>query len=246
MLTAQFECRYIDEDFRQTALHQHANGQLLVNLSAMARIDTLHQHWLLPKGSAVWLPGNMPHGVRSFGACRGYSGYFPTAMAAQLPGAIKVFQSGELLRSLMKKSAEFAAGHPLHQHLVPLLINEIDEALAQPFVLELPTDKRLQEMAAALVAKAELPVTVEQAAKALHISPKTLQRRWQQSCGSAFKSWLIQLRMLKAAELLGHGQSVTAVALELGYQSISTFIDIFKARFAVTPGQYRRQLQAAG
>jgi AraC-like DNA-binding protein len=54
----------------------------------------------------------------------------------------------------------------------------------------------------------------------------------------SFGRWRQQARLLHALRLLAVGESVTAVALEAGYESTSAFISMFKKTFGTTPGRY--------
>jgi len=56
-----------------------------------------------------------------------------------------------------------------------------------------------------------------------------------------FGKWRQQLRLLSALRLLAEGQSVTAIALEVGYDSPSAFIAAFKTMLGTTPGRYYAQ-----
>jgi AraC-like DNA-binding protein len=56
-----------------------------------------------------------------------------------------------------------------------------------------------------------------------------------------FSKWGQQLRLLLELERLGCGESVTNVALEIGYSDVSSFIAVFKAAPGTTPAQYLRQ-----
>ena len=53
------------------------------------------------------------------------------------------------------------------------------------------------------------------------------------------------MRLLRSLELLAEGQSVTAIALDLGYASVSAYIGLFRRSFGETPASYRARLQAA-
>ena len=57
--------------------------------------------------------------------------------------------------------------------------------------------------------------------------------------------WRQQARLLHALGLLAHGQLVTAIALDVGYDSPSAFIAAFSTAFGTTPGRYYRR-RAAG
>ncbi|NMC48764.1 MAG: helix-turn-helix transcriptional regulator [Desulfovibrio sp.] len=53
-----------------------------------------------------------------------------------------------------------------------------------------------------------------------------------------FRIWRRQARLLAALRKLAAGEPVTAVALDLGYESQSAFIAMFKRALGVTPGRY--------
>lgn len=58
--------------------------------------------------------------------------------------------------------------------------------------------------------------------------------------GKNYLTYLTEVRMEKAAELLGHSAlTVTEVAGMCGYNDISKFIQVFKKYYGKTPGKYR-------
>ena len=67
---------------------------------------------------------------------------------------------------------------------------------------------------------------------------RTLTRLFRSETGLSFSQWRQQFRILEALRRLGRGQAVTTVALELGYDSPSAFIAMFRKALGKTPGQY--------
>ena len=53
-----------------------------------------------------------------------------------------------------------------------------------------------------------------------------------------FGQWRQQVRILEALKRLAMNEPVTTVAIELGYESPSAFISMFKKALGKTPGQY--------
>jgi AraC-like DNA-binding protein len=53
-----------------------------------------------------------------------------------------------------------------------------------------------------------------------------------------FGKWRQQLRLLQAMQMLAAGRPVTVVALEVGYNSPSAFIAMFKRTLGTTPHRY--------
>jgi AraC-like DNA-binding protein len=54
----------------------------------------------------------------------------------------------------------------------------------------------------------------------------------------SFGKWRQRMRILHSLRLLALGEAVTAVAMEVGYQSPSAFISMFKNELGTTPGSY--------
>jgi AraC-like DNA-binding protein len=57
----------------------------------------------------------------------------------------------------------------------------------------------------------------------------------------SFRQWRRQFRILEALKRLGREEPVINVALDLGYDSPSAFIYMFKKALGQTPGQYFKQ-----
>ncbi|MGW9064929.1 helix-turn-helix domain-containing protein [Achromobacter animicus] len=65
-----------------------------------------------------------------------------------------------------------------------------------------------------------------------------VERLFQTEVGLSFGRWRQRQRLLTALEQLAYGESVTNVALDVGYESASSFVAAFKAVFGTTPARY--------
>jgi AraC-like DNA-binding protein len=61
---------------------------------------------------------------------------------------------------------------------------------------------------------------------------------YQTDIGLSFRQWQRQVRLLAGLIRLAEGQSVTTVAMDVGYDSPSAFIAMFKRALGATPSQY--------
>lgn len=87
------------------------------------------------------------------------------------------------------------------------------------------------------------PLDMDKLSSEACISKAQLYRLFKQELGQTPGEYLQQLRLEQARQWLSEGQmSVTEIAFELGYQSLSHFNRRFKAAAGVSPGRYRRQL----
>lgn len=90
----------------------------------------------------------------------------------------------------------------------------------------------------------ELP-TLEEVARALRTSARTLQRRLGEE-GSSFQELVESVRSESARELLAdQRRSVGQVAFELHYADVSGFVRAFRRWTGATPGEFRNQLLAS-
>src|SRR5262249_32489254 len=81
---------------------------------------------------------------------------------------------------------------------------------------------------------------IDRLARAAGASRRTLERVFQKETGMSVGRWRQQARLLHAMRLLARGERVTAIALEVGYESSSAFIAAFSAALGTTPGRYYR------
>lgn len=77
------------------------------------------------------------------------------------------------------------------------------------------------------------------------MSTRTFNRRFKQALGKAPNSYLQELRLKHARELLQHTNlSILEIAGLSGYQEISYFSRLFTQNFQITPGKYRETVRA--
>jgi AraC-like DNA-binding protein len=109
---------------------------------------------------------------------------------------------------------------------------------AIPLQLPWPSDERARRAAAWLRAHPADPGLIKQMARRVASSPRTLERLFQYETGLTFGRWRQQLRLLHALQFLAAGRAVTQVALDVGYESTSAFIAMFRRTLGTTPRRY--------
>jgi len=71
-------------------------------------------------------------------------------------------------------------------------------------------------------------------------SLSSFNRDFKRKYGKPPKQWLIENRMIKAAQLLENGSSVTNCALDVGYSNTSHFIKSYKSMHGKTPSEMKK------
>ena len=117
----------------------------------------------------------------------------------------------------------------------------LDEIAALPTValdLPLPRDARLGRICRALSAEPGATHTLSDWGREAGASPRTLARLFVKETGLTFAAWRQQARLLAATAMLGAGEPITRIALDLGYESPSAFTAMFKRALGAPPSHY--------
>jgi AraC-like DNA-binding protein len=88
-------------------------------------------------------------------------------------------------------------------------------------------------------------ITMADVARRVSVSHRQLQRVFAEHAGMGFRSYLTELRMSKAAELLAASElAVKDVAERVGYRDASQFTKAFKRSHGRSPTQWRASAKA--
>ena len=127
-----------------------------------------------------------------------------------------------------------------------VIVDQINIQPLAPLALPLPSDARLLKITRSLTENPADSRLLGEWALFAGASKRTLNRLFLKQTGMSFQNWRQQLRLLRALELLAAGDSVTGVALELGYENTSAFIAMFRRCLGSTPTRYLRDTGQTG
>src|SRR5690606_10047538 len=127
------------------------------------------------------------------------------------------------------------------QRRLAVLLDELAVAPDGGLHLAPGRDPRLRRLTAALLADPADGRSLAAWGRAVGASQRTLARLFPAETGLTFTAWRWKARLLRALALLGEGQPVTRVALELGYSGPSAFIQAFRRDLGITPNQSRKE-----
>ncbi|KVD82954.1 AraC family transcriptional regulator [Burkholderia sp. ABCPW 14] len=227
-------------DARTTAPHSHARGQLVGASSGLVSIGLDDQDWVVPAIHAIWIPPHRVHSLRSFGPFSGWSVFIAQHRCASLPDAPRAIIASPLLREAVRRAASWRGAELdcTRARIADVILDEIATAKAGSLGLPRPRDPRLVRITDALAGDLADNRRVDEWAAWAGMAPRTLSRRFVAETGLTLAQWRQQARLLRALERLADGVTVTTVALDLGYDNVSAFIDMFRRALGTTPGQY--------
>lgn len=225
----------------EIAPHRHRRVQLVHAASGVMTVTTEHGAWVVPPGRAVWVPPGVEHRIRAQGNLAMRTVYIAAGAAPPLGDDCCVVNVSPLLRELilaaMAMPRLYALAGP-EARMVTVLLDQLRAVDIAPLHLPLPEDRRLRRVTEGLLADPGDGRRLDDWAAAAGASGRTLARLFLRETGMTFGQWRQQARLLEALRRMALGQSVLAVALDLGYESASAFIVMFRRALGTTPGRY--------
>ncbi|GEP53860.1 hypothetical protein RSO01_10260 [Reyranella soli] len=146
-----------------------------------------------------------------------------------------------LLRELLVRSAHLPALYEedgANSRLVAVLLDEFAAAQIEDLHLPMPTDSRLRRIVDLMIASPADRGTLEAWAKRAGMSERTLARLISRETGMSFGRWRQQLGVMLAVKWLAGGASIQQVAADLGYESVPSFVTMFRKTLGTSPGRY--------
>ncbi|MFV3129111.1 AraC family transcriptional regulator [Niveispirillum sp. KHB5.9] len=233
-------------EHRDLGMHSHPRGQLSGIRRGLLTMGTEAGAWVVPADQAVWLPPHQPHYGYTHGAVEGWVCYIAEAACGQLPDRPCTIRASGLLReAVIRASAwEGTAMDAAQQRIAMVILDELRVAPVEPFNLPMPSDPRLVLIARAMLRDPGERRGMDEWAAMAGLSKRTLSRRFVAETGYSYTAWRQRACLMRALEMLAEGMPVTTVAIDLGYDSVSAFIALFKRTLGVTPSAYFNHVTA--
>ncbi len=196
------------------------------------------------EGCGLWVPAGEVHAGRLTARAELHTAFFApdrTPVAFEGPTAIAMTP---VLESLLMRLARTDLDAGARSRAEAVVFDVLEPSLPQ-LALRLPGEARADVIADALLRDPADDRSLEEWARDLGVSPRTISRAFRTATGLSFAQWRQSLRIHRALLLLGEGCEVQDAAELLGYAQTSTFIDAFRRVMGTTPGTYFGPSRAA-
>ncbi|MFT4063669.1 AraC family transcriptional regulator [Paraburkholderia sp.] len=241
MVTSSWE---YENGFREV-WHAHEAAQLIYVTRGVLRILTPAGIWTLPPFHGIWLPPTVPHELHAIGEVIVRTAW----VAPQTDPALdrwtqcQVLHMSPLLDALVSALADETDNDDRRAALaLPLFLLELTRApRLTSGTLPLPQDRRLRSICEELLSYPQNTDTIELWGERVGASTRTLARLFREETGLSFGQWRQQLRLVEAVAKLALDVPVSTIAAELGYQSSSAFISMFRKTLGETPQRYLKK-----
>lgn len=218
--------------------HWHARAQFAFAVEGTMRVRSARRVWIVPPSRALWIPARTAHEIHMYGAVQMHSLYVSDQAAAGMPASPVVLSVTPLLRELIVRAVALPALYDeagVDGLLMRLLMAEIRRLAPCALDLPLPQSADLMRLCEGLLADLSARGGCATNAGELNVSTRTLYRRFLRETGLSFARWKQQARLLESIRRLAEGVPVTAVAMDLGYESPSAFSTMFRRALGISP-----------
>jgi AraC-like DNA-binding protein len=222
--------------------HAHRRAQLIHASEGVLTVHCEDGQWVVPPQRAVWVPPRVKHRVSSR---KGFKlrTLYAEPQHVSVPDRCTVVAVDALVDELLREAAGFGSDYPRRgpaARVMAVILDRVPHLATAPLHLPHPRDPRLLRVTNVLLRDPANTTTLGEWATQVGATTRTLARLFLKDTGLTFVQWRQQWRLLAALERLGAGDSVTRVAMDVGYGDVSSFIAIFKAAMGDTPARYFR------
>jgi len=221
--------------------HVHPYGQIVFGGEGIMCVDTPRGAWVVPPHGAVWVPAFTLHEVRLRSSFAMHNVLIAPHHANGLPNQCEPLAVSGLMRELIMRIVAARVRQRKPDRIdtyLDLIRDEFTLTDERPLTFTLPRDRRLARLCAQLLDTPADCRSLEEWGELVGASSRTLGRLFRQELKTTFDEWRRHVRLREALQRLAEGRSVSAVANELGYDSTSAFIEMFRKALGRTPGQY--------
>jgi AraC-like DNA-binding protein len=168
--------------------------------------------------------------------------YVQPGHARDIKNQCHVIFVSPLLRELIMRAMALPPlydEHGMEGRVMRLILDEVAHLPARPLSLRMPSDARLLRLCELVLSDLCKTGSIARLGAAVGLSERSVTRLFPTQTGLSFRRWLNQARLLKAFELFDEGQTLTQVALDVGYSGPSAFAKMFRRTLGSAPTALR-------
>lgn len=222
--------------------HFHNRGQLFFASSGLMDVSTEVATYVLPPHRALWVPATVAHKVNAKSELEFRTVYIDQLAAPLLPSNPTVIFVSPLLREVILAAIDLPTLYQIsgrENTIMTLLVEEVILSTAEQIDLSLPlpSDRRVESIVNSILASPTMRHSAGKWSNKVGASGRTIDRIFRAETGMSFDQWKRQAVLLEALRQLSEGKAVANVAFDLGYDSPSAFVAMFRRSLGTTPGR---------
>lgn len=221
--------------------------------SGALRLEAGGTAWSLPPARAAVIAAGHPVDIAIPHPVVSSSVLLSPSLVASPPAPLVVFDLSPLARALLDECGRWDEHATWSDHAAAMFAALgacCWELAVRPSPARMPVGRSPEVRRALALTTAAIAgePTIEAIARDVGLTSRSLARRFEDEVGMTWRAALRRARLLRAIELLADGErrSVAAIAMEVGYSSLSAFNVAFRDLMGQTPTRYRATFDAPG
>jgi AraC-like DNA-binding protein len=221
----------------EAAWHAHQGGQFILVESGISHLRTELGAWIIPARRVAWVPPGVRHASRSSGGGSGWVVIAPAGLR-NLPDGVCVLRASALMMACLQRLTQLTSSDASMRRLLWKIV-AVEMSAAQPEHLEvpMPTAPRLLKAAQSVLTSPTASASLGKLALRAGMSRRSFARHFRSQTGLTYARWKRAVIAQHALELVAAGHKVSSVAVDVGYESVSAFIAMFRRQYGESPRQ---------
>jgi|HubBroStandDraft_6_1064221.scaffolds.fasta_scaffold460525_1 AraC-like DNA-binding protein len=220
-----------------TGWHAHDTGQFILVEAGTSHLYTELGAWIIPPRRIAWVPPGVRHTSRSSGRGNGWV-IVPPVRLPNLPTQVCVLRASALMISALQRVARLRANDRFGTLLWRVVAEEMRGAQPESLEVPLPSSPRLLKAAQSVLASPTAAISLDRVAARAGMSRRSFARHFRAQTGLSFARWRRAVISQHALELVASGHKVSSIATEVGYESVSAFIAMFRRQCGESPRKF--------
>ncbi|PTN07909.1 AraC family transcriptional regulator [Mangrovibacterium marinum] len=233
-------------------IHSHDKHQLCYIEGGVAFLNTPDKSYFLPARHFLWIPAGIAHNIISRSSARMvYNFYFPASLFPEdhhVREREGIYPVTNLLMEMIYYTADWQGEVGPDQRsayeFLMALKNIVLDVANIPLPIALPTTRNedLRKVLKYIHHHINQPISLEQVAREFGYSSRTLSRLFHKNIDSSFLQYVKLARIIHSMEqLLQTNLSISDIAYNAGYNSLSAFSYTFQQIVHKSPAEFRKQ-----
>lgn len=224
--------------------HSHQRAQLIYSCNGTMKVTVENHVWLVSSRQAIWVPSMYEHHVTFLKNNHIRNLFIDPSVLSNLPDTCFALDVPPFLRELILRIVNIGDNYQMNSaegRIIQVALDELATIKSTNCFLPISNEPRLKKVMDELINNTSDKRTIEEFAFLACTTSRTLSRLFIKEVGMTFVNWRKQIRMMEAIEKLEKGIPIAQIALELGYNSTSSFIEVFRKEFGVSPSNYLKE-----
>ncbi|NCD70168.1 AraC family transcriptional regulator [Mucilaginibacter agri] len=236
---------------RRFPVHQHKKAQLSYVEGGIAYVHFVGNTFVIPARHYIWIPPGVDHflQVRQSETAVVRNIYYPDDNKHIFYQHTGIYPVNNLLYEMIHYTENYdenvepnSSDYAFLTAIKSILPNLSPQNV--PIVLPTTTNERLRPILRYLYDHVAQPLTLKSVSQKFNIAERSLSRLFQTVLSISFLQYLKQVRMVRAVELmLQTDQTLSQIAFETGYQSISAFSNTFYQLANMRPSEFAQTIR---